>query len=147
MLYTSYFAQLKNLPPNVVPVSICGKAPDWYRGLQYKKLAPRYGFFSEWKRNHDNDFYIRHFNAEVLERLDPTRVVSELWNLLPEEIRIQMRVPFFDNPDWHVALVCYEKPEAFCHRHLVADWLSQAGFPCRELFDDQGYEQVTLEMC
>jgi len=87
MLYTSYFAQLKNLPPNIAPVSICGKAPDWYRGLQYKKLAPRYGFFSEWKRNRDNDFYIRHFNAEVLEHLNPTRVVSELWNLLPEEIR------------------------------------------------------------
>lgn len=146
MLYTSYFAQIKNLPPNIIPVSICGKAPDWYRGLQYKKLAPRYGFFSAWKRNHDNDFYVRHFNAEVLRGLNPTRVVSELWYLLSEEIRAQMRVPFFDNPDWHVALVCYERPEVFCHRHLVADWLSQAGFACREWFDDQGCEQLALEI-
>ena len=39
-IYTSYFANLKNLPDNVCPISICGKAPDWYKGLQYKKLAP-----------------------------------------------------------------------------------------------------------
>lgn len=50
MLYTTYFAKLKSLPENVVPIAICGKTPDWYTGLQYKKLAPKWGFFSEWKR-------------------------------------------------------------------------------------------------
>ena len=44
-VYTSYFAKLKKLPDTIVPISICGKAPDWYTGLQYKKLAPKYGFF------------------------------------------------------------------------------------------------------
>ena len=24
-----------------------------------------------------------------------------------------------------IALVCYEKPGDFCHRHIVADWLDQ----------------------
>ena len=57
MLYTSYFAKLKSLPENIIPISICGKAPDWYKGLQYKKLAPKYDFFMEWKKNHDNDYY------------------------------------------------------------------------------------------
>jgi hypothetical protein len=44
-MYTSYFAQLKNLPENFIPISICGKAPEWYTGLQYKKFAPKYTFF------------------------------------------------------------------------------------------------------
>lgn len=44
MIYTSYFAQLRNLPENIIPVSICGKAPNWYHGYQYKKLAPKYDF-------------------------------------------------------------------------------------------------------
>ena len=57
-IYTSYFAKLRSLPENIVPISICGKAPDWYTGLQYKKLAPKYGFFMEWKKTHDNDYYI-----------------------------------------------------------------------------------------
>ena len=42
MLYTSYFAKLKKLPKHIIPISICGKAPAWYTGLQYKKLAPKY---------------------------------------------------------------------------------------------------------
>ena len=75
MLYTSYFAQLKNLPKDIVPISICGRAPDWYDGLQYKQLAPKYGFFMEWKRNRDNDFYIKHFNEEVLNQLNVNNVI------------------------------------------------------------------------
>ena len=31
-----------------------------------------------------------------------------------------------------VALVCYEKPEGFCHRHLVADWLNENGIVVKE---------------
>lgn len=58
MLYTSYFANLKNLPKDVVPISICGKAPAWYDGLQYRRLAPKYEFFKVWKETHDNDYYI-----------------------------------------------------------------------------------------
>lgn len=50
MIYTSYFAKLKSLPDNIVPISICGKTPDWYKGLQYKKLAPKYDFFCEVER-------------------------------------------------------------------------------------------------
>ena len=48
MIYTSYFAKLNKLPNNIIPISICGKAPDWYKGLQYKKLAPKYDFFIKW---------------------------------------------------------------------------------------------------
>ena len=72
--HTSYFAKLNKLPPNVVPISICGKAPAWYNGLQYKKLAPKYSFFSEWKKNGDNNYYIEHFNDEVLSTLSPQTV-------------------------------------------------------------------------
>ena len=31
-----------------------------------------------------------------------------------------------------IALICYEKPSDFCHRHLVAEWLNQNGFKCEE---------------
>ena len=36
MIYTSYFAKMKDLPDNIVPISIAGKSPDWYNGLEYK---------------------------------------------------------------------------------------------------------------
>jgi len=42
MIYTSYFAKLKSLPEDIIPISICAKSPNWYKGLQYKRLAPTY---------------------------------------------------------------------------------------------------------
>ena len=51
---TSYFAKVEdilNMPGPMVPIAICGKAPDWYSGIQYKKLAPSWSIFSDWKFN------------------------------------------------------------------------------------------------
>lgn len=123
MIYTSYFAKLKELENhNIIPISICGKAPDWYKGLQYKKLAPKYGFFMEWKKNHDNDYYIEHFQAEVLDGLDATEVILDF-----------SRMDYgFNVGENDIALICYEKPSDFCHRHLVAEWLNKNGFQCEE---------------
>lgn len=74
----------------------------------------------EWKKNHDNDYYIEHFQKEVLDELDATTVNKELNNLVPN----------VNSKD--IALICYEKPSDFCHRHLVADWLKKNGFKCEE---------------
>ena len=123
MIYTSYFAKIKELERNnIIPISICGKAPDWYKGLQYKKLAPKYGFFMEWKKNHDNDYYIEHFQSEVLDQLNATEVILDFSRLSYG----------FNVGENDIALICYEKPSDFCHRHLVAEWLKQNGFKCEE---------------
>lgn len=122
MIYTSYFAKLRSLPENIVPVSICGKTPDWYTGLQYKKLAPKYDFFMEWKQNHDNDYYIKCFQEQVLNKLNATDVILDLSRLCEG----------FNVGEDNIALICYEKPTDFCHRHLVADWLNRNGVRCEE---------------
>ena len=122
MIYTSYFAKLKSLPDNIVPISICGKAPNWYKGLQYKKLAPKIQFFMKWKENHDNDYYIKCFTEQVLDKLNATDVVLDLYKLSYG----------FITGKYDTCLICYEKPQDFCHRHLVADWLNKNGFNCEE---------------
>ena len=131
MIYTSYFAKLKSFPDNIIPISICGKAPDWYKGLQYKKLAPKYDFFMKWKENHDNDYYIKCFNEQVLDKLNAEQIVKELYKLISN---IVLNPKLFSDksliPD--IALICYEKPSDFCHRHLVADWLNKNGIECKE---------------
>lgn len=122
MIYTSYFAKIKELEKNnIVPISICGKAPDWYKGLQYKKLAPKYRFFMEWKKTHDNEYYINHFKNEVLKPLNVENVIKEINDLLLN-----------NHLQGDIALICYENPFDFCHRHLVADWLNQNGVKCEE---------------
>lgn len=116
MIYTTYFANLRNLPDNIIPIAICGKSPNWYNGLEYKKLAPKYGFFMEWKQNHDNDYYVKCFKEQVLDKLDILSVLRELIDLGGTDI----------------ALVCYEKPDDFCHRHLVSEWLRENDINVKE---------------
>ena len=123
MIYTSYFAKLKSLPDNIVPISICAKAPDWYKGLQYKKLAPKYDFFMKWKENHDNDYYIKCFNEQVLDKTNILTVLKDLTDLINS---------VDDHIGKEICLICYEKPSDFCHRHLVADWLNKNDVECKE---------------
>ena len=119
-IYTTYFANICNLPENIIPISIAGKPPEKWNGIEYKKLAPKWSFFSEWKKTHDNDYYIEHFYSEVLGNLNPEMVMSEL-------IKIS-----FDNNNKDIAFVCYEVPKDFCHRHLVANWLNRNGYCVKE---------------
>lgn len=118
MIYTTYFAKLKILPKTITPIAICGKPPEGFRGVTYQKLAPKWSFFSEWKKTHDNQYYVEHFQSEVLAPLNPQQVYQELVALARNNTEI--------------ALVCYESPEKFCHRHLVRNWLMTAGFPIKE---------------
>ena len=123
MIYTSYFAKLKDLPNHIIPFSICWKAPDWYKGLQYKILAPKYDFFIEWKRNQDNEYYIKCFYERVLNKLNPSDVAKELYSI---------------SHGHDIALICYERPENFCHRHIVAEWLQTNGILCEEYSFNHG---------
>lgn len=122
MIYTSYFGNLNSLPNNIIPISICGKAPDWYNGLQYKKLAPKYDFFMKWKENHDNDYYIKCFNEQVLSKLNATNVILDFSKMVND----------FNLGKVDICLICYEKPGNFCHRHLVAKWFKENGIDCKE---------------
>jgi len=115
-MLTGYFARLKDYQKiNLTPISIAAKVPSWYKGDEYKKLAPKWSFYSEWKNGShkgDNDYYIKHFKEEVLDNLDPEQVLKELEG-------------FSGVSEDNIILLCYEKSGTFCHRHLVADWLNQ----------------------
>lgn len=101
-MHTSYYAK-SGKHPNAV--SIAGRAPAWYTGRQYKKLAPTLEIFKKYKNDGDTEYYTEHFYNDVLCKLDPEKVLKELG-------------PFS-------ILLCYEKPGEFCHRHLVAQWLTE----------------------
>ena len=108
---TSYFAKSAK---NENAVSICGGVPYWYKGRQYKKLAPKFWFFQKYKEDHDSVFYTIQYKKEVLDVLDPKKVFEELGE--------------------NSVLLCWEKPSDFCHRHLVADWFKEKlGIEVKEL--------------
>ena len=139
MIYTSYFGKLKKLPTNIIPIAICGKSPDWFNGIEYKKLAPKYSFFSEWKETKDDEYYVNCFNEQVLKPLNAENVIEELYNSLSDDIKYFLNIcncQPWDNPNVHIALMCYEKPGDFCHRNLVAEWLNKNGYEVKE-FDNE----------
>lgn len=125
-MYTGYFAKIKTYEKaGLIPIAICGGIPNWYKGLWYKKLAPKWSFFNEWKNGTehkgDNDYYIQHFNNEVLDKLSVSLVIEDL-----------QKIANTKDTD-KIILLCYEKPGDFCHRHLVADWLTKNGLKTIEL--------------
>ena len=132
MIYTSYFDKLEAFPKDAVPISICITPPEWYSGLEYKKLAPKPAFFKQWKINHDNNYYITNFNEQVLSNLDATSVCSDINRIASLYIRSlpadDIRHQYFE-----IILLCYEEPIEFCHRHLVSKWLREHGIDADEL--------------
>ena len=98
-------------------VSIAAKSPDFYNGREYKKLAPKYWFFKKYKEDGDEEFYTEQYYKEVLDKLDPKEVYKEL-----------------RGEENDIILLCWEHYGKFCHRHLVAEWLSkELGIEIKEI--------------
>ena len=107
---TSYFNKYKGSNA----VSICLRPPYWYKGREFKELAPPLWLFLKYKKDYDKNFYIENYYKEVLDKLDP----QDIYNKLGED----------------VVLLCWENPDEFCHRHLVAEWLEwELGIEIKEL--------------
>ena len=117
MIYTSYFARCNKLLKGIVPVSIARQAPAGYTGLEYKTLAPAWDILSEYKQTKDERTYIQQYNYQLF-LLSADQVVKELKELAQSD---------------QIILLCYEKPDDFCHRHLVAQWLTEHGYDTQEI--------------
>lgn len=123
-MFTSYFAKLRKLPPDIIPVAITVFPPKGYKGLVYKKLAPTPAILNSYKNNPDTEKYDRDFKAQVLNKLDAKEVVKELEALTGTD-------------ESHICLTCYEKSSDFCHRHLVRQFLSnELGLTVEEFLEE-----------
>ena len=108
MIYTGYFAKLKEYENNgLIPISISGKAPDFYNGIEYKRFAPSWSIYNNYKNGNIDEFgYTERYKKEILDKLNPVEIKQ-----------------FLTSFDKDIILLCYEKQGDFCHRHLVADWI------------------------
>lgn len=118
MIYTSYYGNLRNIPKNIFRIAISRTSPIDQLAPTYKYLMPTLEDLFAYRTNHDAGLYTNNYRANVLFKLNPDDVVKDLYDLS-------------DGRD--VVLLCYERPSEFCHRHIVAKWLNDAGYPCVEL--------------
>ena len=124
-MQTSNFAQLRSGKIQY-PVSICRFPPRWYKGPRYYKLAPTAEMLARAKRAAPgSDEEARYFIEfeDQLRMFAPAMVVQELQAFYPGV-----------NPE-EITLLCFEVVGKPCHRHLVAEWLTEAGFPTQEFQD------------
>lgn len=123
-IYTSYFANVNKIPPNIVPISISRWSPKWLSWvLSFKDLAPSKEIVTECKSvGMDSNEYTVRYTSEVLNNLDAKDILYRLSSLSNGK---------------DIALLCYERPGDMCHRHLVAKWLEQdLGITVKELPND-----------
>lgn len=126
LMETSCFSMLSYID---YPVSISLYPPRYYveRGLpEFKILAPTRELLYDYKALLCNEReYIERYNS-YLKTLDPHDVVANL-KLLVSSCFSNTNISESD-----ITLLCYEPKGQFCHRRLVAKWLTDNGYPTNE---------------
>jgi len=111
MIYTSYFANIKKLPNYLKIVSISRFPPKWFEGEINKELAPLEESLLAIKKGELSKEEFKEKYLKQLEKLDSKKLKKELKNKV---------------------LCCYEKPEEFCHRHILKEWFEKNEIKCIE---------------
>lgn len=107
IIYTSYFGNSRKLAAaNIKPICIAIGKPKFFFGPQLLDVAPTRYMISPACSPEE---YTRRYN-EILSRLNAFKVV--------EQIKL-----ISGGSD--VALCCYEKPGDFCHRQMLAKWITE----------------------
>lgn len=111
MIFTSYFAKASKVP-DAIKISIALSKPDFFiADATIPVFAPTFEILSEFKRTG---------NAEVY--------TSKYLDLLRErDAEIQKRVAILEKIGYNknVLLCCWETPEKFCHRHILAEYIGK----------------------
>ena len=110
MINTSNFAKSKRYPKDCL-ISIARWQPKGANLRSYPDLFPDEGTLRRYKINGDEKQFEKEYRQK-LAGLHPAQVAGDLDGKI---------------------LLCYEKSDAFCHRHIVRSWLNANGFPCEEI--------------
>ena len=116
MIYTSYFSSRKyKLEDEVAIARWC----SFWPGPIFKALAPSEELLSWWKS----------LPLEEQARIDAQDFYEKLYRAHLSKLNLVEIATILDGK----TLLCFERSDEFCHRHIVAKWLREADFKCEEL--------------
>jgi len=107
MIYTGKYENCKS--GNLISISGNRGKSVGFEGKYISAFAPKRSFWETWKKNigkidecENNKFYIEEYYKQVLIDID-------IEEILKDEV----------DP----ILLCYENPDDFCHRHILAEYI------------------------
>ncbi|OFY43986.1 MAG: hypothetical protein A2X18_07605 [Bacteroidetes bacterium GWF2_40_14] len=107
-IYTSYFGNLRNLAKSgICPINIALWQPKFFGGFSILILAPKRYMLND---SLTEEQYTNMYKKDVLAQVNPSQIIS--------------MIKAYGNGN-DVALLCYEKPSDFCHRHIFAEWFTR----------------------
>lgn len=112
MIYTGYFHLAQNYKyqaAGLTPVSIARGTPSWFKGARLTELAPNPTLLHRYKQKLITE---EQYKKEYLYQLDSLRW-GNILKVLHE----------YNCED--TILLCYEPPSKFCHRHILAEYLTE----------------------
>ena len=122
-IYTSYFANkiFKKMSDDKLRIPVCADLQNYtYNPFTrwYKELAPDIEVLYQFKKiRHKTKSIKNWFTREYYRKLDSMKESGDLLGYVKE---LQNLCKYND-----VFLLCYEKPNEFCHRHLLAEYLNK----------------------
>lgn len=108
MIFTSYYANYSEMNG----VCISRSKPKGYICLECKELFPDWSLVNNYK------------NKKITKREYRKAYIKQL-----KQLNVDKYASLLDNK----VLLCYEKSEDFCHRHIVAEWFNRSDYKCEEL--------------
>ena len=140
MIFTGYFAIIRKLPENVIPISIARWQPKWLKDNPIpviSNLAPSAELLNQYHNLNDEDVYTKKYLSEINKYSEND--ILQMINTAANTNHIET------DPNQHVMLCCYEKASDFCHRHLLAKYLNEHGLNIEEIDIEKVKEQETDE--
>lgn len=124
MLYTSYFGNLNKIKKNIehfnnpLICSISNQKPQFLDDtiLDWSFLGPTKDLLYLYKQGKidENIYTLNYLNNINLNWVELNKLFKSV-----------------ENRD--VIMLCYEKPDKFCHRHLLSVFINEKGYKCKEL--------------
>lgn len=126
-IYTSYFGNARRLAEaNILQIGVALWKPKFFNGACLKNVTPTKYMLSD---ECSMEEYLRLYD-KILNRQDANKVIEQIKSL---------------SGGRDVALCCYEKPGDFCHRHILAKWLTDNTGIVIEEYNGQKPEETKEE--
>ena len=132
-LFTSYYANYKNIPSNYLCIGISRVCPEWFANanlpnfifIKSNFMAPSFDLLND--SLEDKEAYKRRYVTELYSNLSKLGY-NDLKTWVNDLFKCEAELGFDG-----IVFMCYEAPDKFCHRHIVRKILNNVyNIDCKE---------------